>query len=114
MKLQYLEIVSQDVDTQCAHFQKIHNVEFSAPTQTMGNARIARLNDNSLIGIRAPMHETEEPVTRPYFLCTDIETAIANLPQSGVEIMHPPLEIPGYGTFAVYKIGGVQQGLWQI
>lgn len=33
--------------------------------------------------------------------------------EGGAELAHPPLEIPGHGTFAIYFQGGVQHGLWQ-
>jgi hypothetical protein len=26
---------------------------------------------------------------------------------------HPPKEIPGHGTFAIYIQGGIHHGLWQ-
>ncbi len=30
------------------------------------------------------------------------------------EIGHPPIEIPGHGKFAIYIMGGVHHGLWQV
>ena len=32
---------------------------------------------------------------------------------AGAEALHPPLEIPGQGTFAIYMLGGSQHALWQ-
>jgi len=29
-------------------------------------------------------------------------------------VAHPPLKIPGKGTFAIYILGGVDHGLWQL
>lgn len=83
-------------------------------TAELGNARTAALPDGSRIGIRAPMSDTETPVTRPYFLTDDIEAAVATLSSSGAEIAHPPMTIPGHGTFAIYILGGNQNGLWQL
>ncbi|MCG6990067.1 MAG: hydroxylase, partial [Gemmatimonadetes bacterium] len=34
--------------------------------------------------------------------------------EAGAEVAHPPLEIPGHGTFAIYIQGGVHHGLWQL
>ena len=34
--------------------------------------------------------------------------------EAGAEGAHPPLEIPGRGTFAIYIQGGVHHGLWQL
>jgi hypothetical protein len=36
----------------------------------------------------------------------------ATLP--GGQIAHPPMEIPGHGTFAIYIQGGIHHGLWQM
>ncbi|MHB1193997.1 MAG: hypothetical protein ACYC6F_13225 [Longimicrobiales bacterium] len=33
---------------------------------------------------------------------------------AGSEVAHPPTEIPGHGTFAIYIQGGVHHGLWQL
>ena len=30
------------------------------------------------------------------------------------EVAHPPMEIPGHGTFAIYIQGGIHHGLWQL
>jgi hypothetical protein len=32
---------------------------------------------------------------------------------AGGELAHPPLEIPGHDTFAIYLQGGIDHGLWQ-
>ena len=34
--------------------------------------------------------------------------------EAGGEVAHPPLEIPGHGTFAIYLQGGNDHGLWQL
>ena len=59
------------------------------------------------------LHETEEPVVRPYWLVDDIEAAVAAAVKAGGEIAHPPMEIPGHGTFAIYIQGGIHHGFWQ-
>ena len=33
---------------------------------------------------------------------------------AGGEVAHPPLEIRGMGRFAIYALGGVHHGLWQL
>ena len=67
-----------------------------------------------MLGVRAPMHETEEPVVRPYLLVDDIEAAVTAAVKPGGEIAHPPMEIPGHGTFAIFIQGGIHHGLWQV
>ena len=66
------------------------------------------------MGVRAPLSDVEEPVVRPYWLVADIQAAVAAVVAAGGEVAHPPLEIPGHGTFAIYFQGGVQHGLWQL
>ncbi len=114
MQVHYLEIVTPDVDATCGTLEKLHGVSFGAPEAVLGNARAALLDGGGLIGVRAPMHETEEPVVRPYFLVEDIDAAVAAATAAGGEIAHPPLEIPGHGKFAIYIQGGIHHGLWQI
>lgn len=114
MKVHYLEIVATDVDTVCAALAATNNAEFGGPVAELGNARTATASDGSLIGVRAQMHESEDPVVRPYWLVDDIDAAVAAAVESGAEIAHPPMEIPGRGKFAIYILGGVHHGLWQV
>jgi predicted enzyme related to lactoylglutathione lyase len=114
MQIHYLEIVTPDVDAACAAYEALYGVRFSAPVPELGNARTAPMAGGGKIGFRAPMHESEEPVVRPYGLVDDIETAVAAAVAAGGEIAHPPMELPGQGTFAIYILGGVHHGLWQV
>ncbi len=113
MQIQYLECVTKDVEAVCAAYEAAHGVTFSAPVPELGQARTASLADGALLGVRAPLHETEEPVVRPYWLVDDIEAALAAAVKAGSVVAHPPLEIPGYGTFAITIQGGLHHGLWQ-
>ena len=88
-------------------------MQFGEPEASLGNARTIALSGGGMLGVRAPMHESEEPVVRPYRLVDDIEAAVAAVVQAGGEVAHPPMEIPGRGTFAIYIQGGIQHGLWQ-
>jgi predicted enzyme related to lactoylglutathione lyase len=114
MNIHYLEIVSRDVDGVCATYERLHGVEFSKPEPALGNARTATLPNGRRVGVRAPMHEAEQPIVRPYLLVDDIQTATAAAVECGAEIAHPPLEIAGLGTFAIFIQGGVHHGLWQL
>lgn len=113
MQIHYLEIVTREVDAVCSAYAAAHGVQFGEPDAGLGNARTATLLGDGLVGVRAPMHEAEEPVVRPYWLVDDIESAVAAVAEAGGEIAHPPMEIPGHGTFAIYILGSVQHGLWQ-
>lgn len=113
MRVQYLEVVTPDVEATCASFSS-RDVNFGDPVQVLGNARTASLPDGSMIGVRAPMSETEGPVSRAYLLVDDINVALEQAVKEGGEVAHPPLELPGFGTFAIYFLGGVQHGFWQL
>jgi predicted enzyme related to lactoylglutathione lyase len=114
MKVYYLEIVSTDVDAICAEYEAIHNVQFGEAQELLGGARTCNLADGSIIGVRGPLRETEDPVVRPYWLVEDIEKAIGLVKTQGAEIAVPPLEIQGKGTFAIYRKGGIDHGFWQL
>ena len=114
MQIHYLEIVTREVDAVCAGYAVANGLQFGKPDAGLGNARTAALPGGGLVGVRAPMSEAEEPVVRPYWLVDDIEAAVAAAVGAGGEVAHPPMEIPGHGTFAIYIQGGVHHGLWQL
>jgi uncharacterized protein len=113
MQIHYLEIVTREVDAVCAAYAAANGVQFGDPDAGLGNARTAKLPGGGLLGVRAPLHEAEEPVVRPYWLVDDIEKAVAAAVNAGAKVAHPPMEIPRHGTFAIYIQGGVHHGLWQ-
>lgn len=114
MQMHYLEIVATEVDAVCSAYAAANKVKFGEPVAELGNARIATASGGWLVGVRAPMRDTEDPVVRPYWLVEDIEAAVAAVVKAGGEVAHPPMEIPGHGRFAIYILGGIQSGLWQI
>ena len=114
MKIQYLEIVTKEVDAVCAAYASAHKAPFGEPDARLGNARTATLAGGGLVGVRAPLRDTEAPVVRPYWLVDDIDAAVAAVVQAGGVIAHPPMEIPGHGTFAIYLQGGNDHGFWQL
>jgi predicted enzyme related to lactoylglutathione lyase len=113
-RVHYLEIVTPDVDAVVAGYEAANGLEFGEPDAGLGGARTAPLPGGGLVGVRAPLRSNEEPVVRPYWLVDDIEAAVAAAEAAGAQIAHPPLLIPGHGTFAIYFLGGVQHGLWQV
>lgn len=113
MQIQYLEIVTKEVDAVCAAYAAASGLQFGKHDAALGNARTAELPGGGMVGVRAPMHETEGPVVPPYWLVNDIEASVAAAAEAGGEVAHPPMEIPGHGTFAIYIQGGIHHGLWQ-
>lgn len=114
MKLHYLEIVSPDVDAICTTYEAAHNVQFGEADKLLGGAKTCELSDGSIVGVRGLLRETEDPIIRPYWLVEDIEAAIGSVKAQGAKIAVPPLEIPGKGTFAIYIMGFVDHGFWQL
>lgn len=114
MRIHYLEIVTTEVDAVCETYEAANGLQFGEPDPELGNARTAESPEGGLVGVREPMHEEEEPVVRPYWLVDDIEAAVAAAVEAGAEVAHPPQEIPGHGTFAIYFAGGTQHGLWEL
>ena len=113
MQIHYLEIVTKEVDVVCTAYSAANGARFGDPDGGLGNARTAALPGGGLVGVRAPLRPTEAPVVRPYWLVDDIEAALAAAVEAGGEVAHPPMNIPGHGTFAIYILGGVDHGLWQ-
>jgi len=114
MQAHYIEIVTEDVDGVCAAYAAMHGARFEEPNAALGNARTAALPGGGSIGVRAPMHETEEATIRPYWLVDDIQAAVQRAEESGAEIALPPMVIAGRGTIAIYIQGGVHHGLWEL
>lgn len=113
MQIDYLEIVTPEVDAVCATYAAVHGVRFGEPLPGLGNARTAELANGGVVGVRAPLSASEQPVVRPYWRAGDVSLALDAAESAGAETAHPPLELPGHGTFAIYFQGGVQHGLWR-
>jgi predicted enzyme related to lactoylglutathione lyase len=114
MLVQYLEVVTADVDAACAALETLHGTTFGEPEAALGHARTATLHGGGRIGVRAPMRADEEPVVRPYLLVDDIEAAVKAAEAAGGQLAVTATEIPGHGKFAIYFLGGVQYGLWEL
>ncbi|MEM8929991.1 MAG: hydroxylase [Acidobacteriota bacterium] len=107
-------MVTPAVDETCEILGKTHGVTFGEPIPELGNGRTTELVGGGRISVRAPMRATENPVVRPYLLVDDIAAAVQVAVDGGAQVALPPTPIPGQGTFAIYILGGIQHGLWQI
>ena len=110
----YLEVVTPEVDSTCDSLASTHGVVFSDPVAALGGARTATTAGGGRIGVRAPMHAAENSVVRPYMLVSDLEAAVANAVAAGAEVAVPQMPIEGEGTIAIYILGGIEHGLWQL
>jgi len=113
LRIHYLEIVCPDVTKQCATLERLHGLSFGPPVADLGEARVAKAADGSLIGVRAPLAAHEQPVTRTYLEVADIARAIKEAEAAGAEVAYPPTQQGDTGTWAIYFLDGVQIGLWQ-
>lgn len=114
IQVHYLEVVTTNVEQVCESYTKSLGVVFSEAVAELGGARTASLSSGGTLGVRAPMHEDEEPTTRPYYLVDNIDAAVEAENNNGAEVAVPPMEIPGRGRCAILMYGAIQSGLWQV
>jgi predicted enzyme related to lactoylglutathione lyase len=113
MAVHYLEIVSNDVDTLTALYERIHHLSFGPPDADLGEAHVAARPDGTLVGIRKPLAAHEQPIVRTYLAVDDIEQAVQKAEAAGAIVAYPPTRQGQRGTFAILIQGDVQHGLWQ-
>lgn len=113
MRIHYLEIVRRDVAAQCAALERVHGLSFGPAVADLGQARVAEAPGGSLIGVRAPLAEHEQPIIRTYLEVEDIASAVKEAEAAGAVVAYPPTQQGGTGTWAIYFLGDVQLGLWQ-
>jgi predicted enzyme related to lactoylglutathione lyase len=113
MAVDYLEIVSNDVETLIGLYQRMHGLSFGPPDSDLGQARVATRADGTLVGIRKPLAAHEQPLVRSYFGVEDIQQAVKVAEAHGAAVAYPPTQQGSRGTFAIVIQGDVQHGLWQ-
>lgn len=114
MKVQYLEIVTPEVEAMCLQYSTIYDVTFGEANPLLGGARTAELDGGGMIGVRGPMRDDEAPVVRPYLLVDDIKAAVEAAEKAGAKVAMGPMEIPEQGQFAIVIHGGIDCGFWQL
>jgi uncharacterized protein len=114
MKIQYLEIVTPEVNAICETYSLLYDVKFDKNDPNLGGARTAKLASGGMLGVRAPLRDTENPVVRHYILVDDIQATVDSAAKSGAEVAVPPMELPGHGTCAIVIHGGIESGFWQL
>ena len=60
------------------------------------------------------MRDSELPVVRPYFAVENVATTLSMIEASGGQIAVPAIELPGEGFCAIYLLGGIDHGIWQM
>jgi predicted enzyme related to lactoylglutathione lyase len=113
MAVHYLEIVTEDVDRLVGLYQHVHGLSFGPPDPDLGQARVATQSDGTVVGIRKPLAEHEQPMMRTYLEVKDIHQATKKAEESGAAIAYPPTRQGDHGTFAILIQGDVEHGLWK-
>lgn len=109
----YVEMVSADVPATRALLEQSYGWRFEQMGPELGGSLVAALPNCTRCGLRAPLRDDEQPITRTYVRVADARAAVDRAEKLGATIGLPPVELPGHGTIAIYFIGGVQQGVWQ-
>jgi len=110
----YMEIVTHAVESTRDFLAAVHGWEFSKAKPLLGNAVVAELADGSRCGIRAPMNPQERPIVRNYFRVDDVEAESKKAVDAGAILALPPTPLGDQGTVAIYIVGGVELGIWQL
>ena len=114
MKIQYLEIVTPEVDSVCEVYSQLLDVAFGESDPILGGARVAELANGGIMGVRAPLRDTEKPIVRHYILVEDIQATVEAAEKSGAEVAVPPMDLPGHGICAIVIHNGIESGFWQL
>ena len=114
MKIQYLEIVTPEVDAVCETYSLLHNVKFGESDPILGGARVAELASGGMMGVQPPLRDTEKPIVRHYILVEDIQATVEAAENSGAAVAVPPMNLPGHGICAIVIHDGIESGFWQL
>lgn len=110
----YIEIVTPDVKQMCELFTNSYGWKFQPVNPALGNAYTAELPGGLLYGIRAPLHPAEKPIIRTYLRVNDLNGSVESAAKQGANILLDRMELPGHGVIAIFDLGGIEQGLWQV
>ena len=113
-RIQYLEIVTTDVAKTIHVLEAEHGVSFGEPILELELARTATLKGGGRIGVCVPLEGFEDPIVRPGFLVSDLDAAVMAAQAARGRIAIPASEVAGQGKFALYILGGIQYGLWEL
>lgn len=110
----YVEMVSADVDAARRLCEKAYGWRFGEPDEALGGAYVATLPSGARFAIRTPMHEMETPLVRTYVRVADVDAAVRDAEALGAEVVLPPVALPENGRIAIFVVGEVEQGVWQL
>jgi len=112
--IHYLEIVTPDAEATCRFYSSAYGWTFAPAAPELGFSCVAELPGGSRCGIRGPLSPEETPIVRTYLRVADLVAATQEAERLGATLLLDYMDIPGWGKIAIYEIGGIQQGLWQV
>ncbi len=112
-KPHYLEIVSPDVQAICSLYEQSLGIEFEQPAKDVGGARVASLPDGTLLGVRGPLREDEQPVVRIYSRVKELSAAIEAARKAGAQVALEEMPLGERGRIGIVILGGIEHGYWQ-
>lgn len=110
----YVEMVTPEVDAMREFCAEAYGWSFAPPDPVLGSARIATLASGARVAIRAPMDAAEKPLTRTYVRVPDVERAAKEAERLGALVALAPVELGSHGKIAIFIVGGVEQGAWEL
>ena len=109
----YVEVVTPDAAAARAFFEAAHGWRFEEAGAELGGSHVATLPGGARLAVRAPMRDTEKPLTRAYVRVADAKAAVERAEALGAKVGLPPTDLPGHGRIAIYFMGGVELGVWE-
>lgn len=112
--IHYLEIVATNAEAARQFYADAFGWDFSPAEPTLGFAFVAELPGGSRCGIRAPLSPEETPIVRTYLQVVDLRASVRDAERLGATLLLDTMDLPGWGTIAIFEVGGIQQGIWQV
>lgn len=110
----YVEMVSPDPERTRDFLQQAYGWRFVAAGDDLGGAYVAVLPNGTRCAVRAPLRDDEMPLTRTYVRVENVEKAAKRAEELGAKVALPPVPLGDHGKIAIYFVGGVEHGVWEM
>ncbi|MFT7579053.1 MAG: putative enzyme related to lactoylglutathione lyase [Myxococcota bacterium] len=114
VNVHYLENVTPDVEESCEVFSRSLGLDFGLPDVELGNARVATMANGSTMGIRAPLSDSEGPLSRTYLRVEDLDAATESARAGGAKVALAGMTLGSNGRISIIVQGGVEVGFWEL
>lgn len=110
----YTEAVTPDPRAAAAFLEDLHGWRFEEMGPELGGSRLATLATGARFAVRGPLRPDEDPLIRTYVRVESVDEAVKRAEKLGAKIGLSSMELPGHGKIAIYFLGGVELGLWEL